>query len=64
MKHPRLARGQQVSAKVVAVFNKRMQVANDKFTKRVSEAFAGVGGMAPLPLLAHRPQAQGRRKGT
>ena len=50
--HSRLARGQQVGAKVVAVFNKRMQVANDKFTKRVSEAFSGVGagarsGMAP-----------------
>ena len=39
----RLVRSQEVGAKVAAVFNKRMQVANDKFTKRVSEAFADVG---------------------
>src|SRR5688572_13346976 len=38
----RLARSQEVGAKVAAVFTKRMQVANDKFAKRVSEAFADV----------------------
>ena len=44
----RLARSQEVGAKVAAVFNKRMQVANDKFTKRVSEAFADVGAGSPI----------------
>ena len=43
----RLVHSQEVGAKVAAVFNKRMQVANDKFTKRVSEAFADVGPGSP-----------------
>ena len=48
----RLVHSQEVGAKVAAVFNKRMQIANDKFTKRVSEAFADVvpgssAGQAP-----------------
>jgi pimeloyl-ACP methyl ester carboxylesterase len=50
-----LARSQEVGAKVAVVLNKRMQVANDKFTKRVSKAFSGVGagspaGMAPAGM--------------
>ena len=43
----RLVRSQAVGAKVAAVFDRRMQVASDKFTKRVSEAFAD-----PTPSLA------------
>src|SRR6478609_2404509 len=43
----RLVRSQEVGAKVAAVFNKRMQIANDKFTKRVSEAFADVAPNSP-----------------
>ncbi|MDN3919267.1 DUF3141 domain-containing protein [Roseateles violae] len=43
----RLARSQQVGAKLVTVFNKRMQAANDKFSRRVNTAFAGADGSAP-----------------
>ena len=48
--HPGLARSQEVGAKIVAIFNKRMQVANGKLAKRVSEAISGLGAGSPAGM--------------
>jgi hypothetical protein len=48
----RLVHSQEVGAKVAAVFNKRMQVANDKFAKRLSQAFASVDPASSAGLSA------------
>ena len=37
----RLARSQQASAKVSKLLNKRMQLANEKLSQRIGQAFAG-----------------------
>jgi hypothetical protein len=52
MKMDSLSRSQKLSAKVVAVLNKRMQVANDKFAKRLSQAFASVDPASSAGLSA------------
>ncbi|HSI54841.1 MAG TPA: DUF3141 domain-containing protein, partial [Ramlibacter sp.] len=46
----RVARSQEIGGKVAAVFNKRMQVANDKFRQRLEKVFAG--GAAPVGTAA------------
>jgi len=47
----RLAQSQKVGAKLATVFSKRMQVANEKFAKRMSEAAVGAGSPAGMAAL-------------
>src|ERR1700752_3824950 len=47
----RLAQSQQVGAKLATLFTKRMQVANEKFAKRMSEAATGSGATASMAAL-------------